>query len=294
MNRDQYELYHETKSHTPDDFPYNTYLCSIPLDFTAVSLHWHKEIEFIVIKKGCGLVSVDLVSYPVSAGDIVFVYSGQLHSISQKDQESMEYENILFKPELLKASGYDLCYDSFISPLLMGSRSISPVISPSVPYHHQAIEQINEIDHLCDLRPYGYQVAVKAHLFQFFYTLLSHYEEHISTAISQKSLNKIKVILSYIADHFQNEITIEEIANHCYYSKSYFMKFFKEIMGVSFIQYLNDYRLDVAAKLLSSTSDSISGIAMDTGFGNLSYFNRCFKKKYGITPGKFRKTFPLS
>ena len=54
MNKDQYKIYHETKTHTPDDFPYNTYLCSIPLDFKSVNLHWHNEVEIIVIKKGCG------------------------------------------------------------------------------------------------------------------------------------------------------------------------------------------------------------------------------------------------
>ena len=74
MNKDQYKIYHETKTHTPDDFPYNTYLCSIPLDFKSVNLHWHNEVEIIVIKKGCGIVNVNLVSYSVEAGNIIFVF----------------------------------------------------------------------------------------------------------------------------------------------------------------------------------------------------------------------------
>lgn len=54
MEKNQYEIYHENKKHTPNDFPYNTYLCSIPLDFKSVNLHWHNEVELIVIKKGQG------------------------------------------------------------------------------------------------------------------------------------------------------------------------------------------------------------------------------------------------
>ena len=73
MDKLQYKIYHENKTHTPDDFPYNTYLCSIPLDFKSVNLHWHDEVEIIVIKKGTGIVSVDLTTYSVSAGDIIFV-----------------------------------------------------------------------------------------------------------------------------------------------------------------------------------------------------------------------------
>lgn len=150
---------------------------------------------------------------------------------------------------------------------------------------------IQRIDDLCDRKPYGYQVAVKGHLFCLFFTLISNGENKEPKTIRQKSLEKTKVILSYVAEHFQQEITIEEIASQCYYSKSHFMKFFKEVMGVTFIQYLNDYRLDVAAKLLTTTSDSIYEVAMDVGFDNLSYFNRCFKKKYGMTPGQYRKQF---
>lgn len=292
MNKDQYEIYHENKTHTPTDFPYNTYLCSIPLDFSSVKLHWHDEVELIVIKKGTGLVSVDLVSYAVKSGDVIFVFPGQLHSISQKDNEIMEYENILFKASLLKSSGYDLCNDKFIQPLLTSVVTINPVIDETCSYHSALETLIQEIDNLCDVRPYAYQLAIKSHLFQIFYILVSNCGKNEIKPISKKSLEKVKMILSYIADNFQENITIEDVAGHCFYSKSYFMKFFKETMGVSFIQYLNDYRLEVAAKMLQGTSDNIFDIAINTGFDNLSYFNRSFKKKYGVTPGKYRKELP--
>lgn len=54
MNINEYQNYHETKAHTSAEFPYNTYLCSIPLDFPGVPLHWHDEMELVVIKKGQG------------------------------------------------------------------------------------------------------------------------------------------------------------------------------------------------------------------------------------------------
>lgn len=97
MNISEYQNYQERKRHTAAAFPYNTYLCSIPLDFTHVPLHWHAELELIVIKKGRGFVSVDLNRSPVSAGDLVFIRPGQLHSIDQQEGCSMEYENIIFK-----------------------------------------------------------------------------------------------------------------------------------------------------------------------------------------------------
>ena len=73
MNLSEYQNYHETKSHTTSEFPYNTYLCSIPMDFSHVPLHWHEELELIVIKKGRGIVSVDFHKRKVTSGDIILI-----------------------------------------------------------------------------------------------------------------------------------------------------------------------------------------------------------------------------
>lgn len=289
MNPSQYENYHELKNHTPDDFPYNTYLCSIPLDFKSVKIHWHDEVEIIVIKRGRGIVYVNLKRYEVHTGDIVFVFSGQLHSIEQLEQESMEYENILFQTRLLKSSGSDFCGDTLLLPLLSGMMNLYPIINRSCHFYPQLSTWIYGIDNLCSSRPYGYQLAVKGHLFQVMFLLITNNQCSTNSKSDQKALEKIKSILTYMNEHYAEVITIEEIANFCFYSPSYFMKFFKEHMGVGFINYLNDYRLEIAAKKLLTTTDNILNVAVSSGFDNLSYFNRSFKKKYGVTPGQYRK-----
>lgn len=289
MDKKQYEIYQENKAHTPSDFPYNTYLCSIPLDFKSVKLHWHNETEFIVIKKGEGIVSVDLTAYNVKSGDIIIVLPGQLHSIEQKENKIMEYENILFKPQLLKSSGYDICNDSFIDSILLGNSNIVSFINEQNSIHNQIIKTITEIDALCETRPYGFQLAVKGMLFEIVFLLISQEASDNKKRTNKKSLEKIKSIINYLENHYHENITIEQMAKECFYSKSYFMKFFKETMGISFISYLNDYRLEIAAKKLISSSENILDIAISCGFDNLSYFNRSFKKKFGISPGKYRK-----
>ena len=96
MNINEYQNYHETKAHTSAEFPYNTYLCSIPLDFPGVPPHWHDELELVVIKKGQGFVSVDFDKRLVHSGEIVMIRPGCLHAIEQDDTFKMEYENIIF------------------------------------------------------------------------------------------------------------------------------------------------------------------------------------------------------
>ena len=71
----------ENKIHFQNEYQYNTYICSIPMDFASVPVHWHDEFEMIVIKKGRGYVTLNFQRYKVSSGDIVIVLPGMLHSI---------------------------------------------------------------------------------------------------------------------------------------------------------------------------------------------------------------------
>ncbi len=89
-----------------------TYLCSIPLDFGYVPMHWHDEMEIIYIKKGNGTITVDFTQHTVSAGDIALILPGQLHSIGQFESESMEYENIIFHPNMLISKKTDMAGQS--------------------------------------------------------------------------------------------------------------------------------------------------------------------------------------
>ena len=66
------------------------------------------------------------------------------------------------------------------------------------------------------------------------------------------------------------------------------MKYFKQYAGMPFIQYLNDYRLTMAGEFLQNTEESVTQIALKCGFENLSYFNRLFRRKFGVTPGQYR------
>ena len=291
MNLSEYQNYHEAKSHTSADFPYNTYLCSIPLDFTQVPLHWHEELEMVVIQKGEGTISVDFDRQAVRAGDMVFIRPGQLHSIEQSGTKKMEYENIILKPDLLMSGANDLCAVRFITPLMTGRLPVDTFITPALSYYKDASDSIRQIDLLCGTTPEGYQLAVKGYLFQFIFLLISNrLKEETEPAIQSKTLEKLKTILKYVEEHYPDHITIEDMAALTYYSKSHFMKFFKAHMGVGFIEYLNDYRLTMSELLLRSSDDPVIEIAQKCGFDNLSYFNRIFKRKYGQSPGRWRQS----
>lgn len=292
MNILEYENYEEKKTHGEDEFPYITYLCTIPLDFTTVPTHWHNEYEIIYVKKGQGVISLDLEYHNVKAGDIILIVPGQLHSIEQKDDETMEYENIIFGADIIANKHNDYCYTNYFSFLTKRTLQYPTIFNQTTcKYYHDIARCIDNADEICKTFPHGYQLAIKSYLFQMFFVIFTNLPKEKPPTKKKKSLDKMKLIVKYVENNYADNITIEDMANLCDFSQSHFMKFFKNNMEVSFIEYLNNYRLTMASRLLISSSSSIIAISMESGFDNLSYFNRLFKKKYDMTPSEFRRLY---
>ncbi len=287
MNVLEYENYQEKNTHVDRDFPYNTLLCSIPLDFQEVPLHWHEEMEIIYIKKGHGYVTVDFKQHKVSGSTIVLILPGQLHSIEQYDDLSMEYENIIFNVGMLLPRIEDISSTKFLRPFLNGQITVPSVYS-IVSEHYDALAAcLDACDEINKTKPEGYDLYIKGKLFEFFF-VLSNRCRNEKNPRTIKSLGKIKIILKFVENNYMHKISVSEVADRVDFSESHFMRYFKENMGTSFVEYLRDYRLTMAARLLLVSDASILNIAEEVGFDNLSYFNRAFKKKYGVTPREYR------
>lgn len=271
-------------------FPYNTYLCSIPLDFSEVPLHWHEEIEIIYVKKGKGNITVDFRQYIVKAPTIVLIIPGQLHCIEQLEGFSMEYENILFHPNILLPKRNDSSSTDFLLPLLKGTITVPTVFTPVYPYYQDLAAPIDACDEINKIKPQGYELFIKSQLYQLFFILNNRCRNLSKPIKSKRTLDKMKLVLKYVENNYMERITIADIANVVGFSESHFMRYFKETMGTSFVDYLKDYRLTMAARLLVTSDAAILNIASEVGFDNLSYFNRAFKKRYAMTPSQYRNS----
>lgn len=289
MKIPEYQNYQEGKRHGRESFPFDTYICTIPLDFQKVPVHWHEEIEIIYVKKGQGLICVNLVEYEVEAGSIVLILPGQLHGIFTKGNQRMEYENIIFSPDLLRSPVVDVCETEYLFPLFSGRITLPVHFRKGIKEYESISGILDECDQIGKEKKEGSEFLLKSHLFMLFYIFMSRCSSTGPGKLIPRDLDRMKIAMKYIQEHYSEKITIAEMADEVGCAPSYFMRIFKKNIGVSFIEYLNDFRIDMGARLLKETSDSIMEIGMQVGFDNLSYFNRSFKKKYLVTPGQFRK-----
>ncbi len=104
----------------------------------------------------------------------------------------------------------------------------------------------------------------------------------------QKSFDKIRQILGFIAEHFRENIDASTIADNASLHPKYLMSLFKKSTGVTLNQYVQLLRLSYAQALLLEDEGSILTVAMESGFGSLSHFNRSFRKHTGMKPTEYR------
>lgn len=276
----------ENKRHGEKWFPFDIYPCTIPKDFPQVALHWQSSMELVFIKKGAGLVQVGLEPVTARAGDIFVFAPGMLHALGQLPGEVMEYENIIFEADLLGGSS-DLCYRRYLLPLQSGRLPLPSKLTPGHPCYDLALECLHRLEDVNRDRALGYELQVKGLLLCLLSVLVAQSDglppnENADT-------RRLKTVLQYVTENFADTLPVAEAAAVCQCSPSHFMRWFKQMTGQSFTEYLNACRLNGAAELLRTTDDTVLTVAERTGFKNLSYFNRTFKARFGLTPREYRR-----
>lgn len=287
MEKENSQKYQEKKQHGSKLFPFNIYPCTIPLDFPSVSLHWHKDMELIYIKKGKGEIQMETTSFLGKPGDIFVVPPGTLHALRKAKGFSMEYENIIFEMDFLGAGAADLCAGEFLVPLAAG-KLLPPVCVQEQDEDYTALKQcLSQMEDLCESKEKGYELGVKAAVLQMIFLLIRKYPR--VKEVSSPDRERLKEVLKQIERNISENLTVTEMAEFCGWSDSHFMRWFKKMTGLRFISYVNERRLAAAAEALRKSDDKILGISQDAGFANLSNFNRQFKSRYGMTPKEYRE-----
>lgn len=103
----------------------------------------------------------------------------------------------------------------------------------------------------------------------------------------------IAAVRNYINDHMKEEVTLASLAEQFHFSPQYLAKKFKEEYHTTIINYLTQLRMDKACSLLSHTELSIQEVAEESGFEELNYFSKVFKKNFGMSPTSYRKKYKL-
>lgn len=255
-------------------------------------LHWHDEMEIVYIRSGTGKIHVDLKEYYVKPKDLIFISPTSLHYMSSSNSEELKYEAIVFDLSMFLSSKLDSSSSIFIKSLI-NDKILYPIInSDNFKNYNLLLEYIFKIYSEFKAKNYSYQLKIKGYFFLLFSIL---FEDNIisnnkSPVINNEKLEKIKSVIMYIKNNYNNPIKIKDLAKISGYSEYYFIRFFKNQTGKTTTNFINSIRIEKAINLLKSTNLSITDIGFETGFSDVSYFIKIFKSFTGSSPASYRKT----
>lgn len=258
--------------------------------FLAQAWHYHPEIEICFTLKSHGLRYVGNNISEYSERDLVVLGSYLPHGFTTKDQ--CEQYVIQFTREFL---GKDFFYSSELEGIneLINLSNKGMVLKGTEVSEAEKYIQFLFSKNLSSM---GRLIALLE--FLNFLSSCSNFEsicsEKYSSSITQKKLNSVRKILEYIKNNYQEDISVQTASKMANMTESAFYKFIKRHTNKKFTSILNEYRIEHASKLLVSNSMPISEISFDSGFNNLSYFNRIFKRTYNMTPNEFRKSYQIN
>ena len=264
------------------------YITNLKPDYPVVTTHWHEEAEFTLITEGQALYHIDLAEYPVEAGDLLFIPPLVLHSISLQEYPKISSETYVFHMNFLGGNSTDICSTRYLTPLMNQEFSMPYLIKPEHPAYASLRKIFNQIYSLYGAAVPGYELALKSLFLQTIFLLLQYSKRNLSSDTGTSS-DKLKQVLDYIEVHYAENITISELAKLCYFSDYHFMRFFKKHMNMTCMEYINNLRLEKSVELFEQGNTSILDVSLSTGFHNLSYFHKVFKRKYHMTPKSFLK-----
>ena len=283
----------EGRTHGDIMFPLEVYMVDYLAGEVIFNWHWHHEVEFILMEEGQAEFHIGTQVRTLHSGEAVFIPSGQPHAAYPIKDNPFRFSAIVFNMNLLKSFAYDAIQTKYIDPLQdIESSSLS-----LIPGHNES--EINILKNLKTIierhheKKSGFEMIIKGQLYMVFAELISNTplkpRDLKRESSDHDKLTRLKLVLQYIEEHYNEKLTVYDLASIIQMSEGHFSRFFKSFVRMSPIEYINSLRVDRAAKLLKETNTRIIDISMEVGFDNSSYFIKTFKRLKKCTPSEFRK-----
>lgn len=258
-------------------------------------LHYHPEFQITAIEQGKGVFYAGNSMTSFEPGTVLVIGSGVPHLLKQPD--------IFYSEASPGIKGVSLFFDHysfgekfFELAELAGVKSLLQLANRGFkiagPLKAEIFQQILRI-------PHQEQEALVIAFLQTLSLIRKAEQVFVNDAQYYPQLDEVEgsrlnAVLDYTFQHFRSEIKLEDIAQVAHLSRSQFSKFFKQHTDKTYVQFLNELRIEQACALLLQTNHTIEQLCYEVGFKNVSNFVRQFKRYKKTTPSSYRKSWQNS
>jgi AraC-like DNA-binding protein len=251
------------------------------------AFHTHNELQLTLISKGAGTAYIGDSLESFASGDIFLLGQNLPHVFrgEQNDESGVESYSIFFIPQFLGNGFMQLAEASHLTEFLnsslrglkfAGDQNVDLAIQIKRIFKKPKFEQLLS---LAEVLHNACQSKV--------YTTIASFGFYIPKSYSD--VQKINDVFDYLINNYNKRIRLEDVASLANMSQTAFCRYFKQHTRKTYSRFLNEIRVGQACKLLQSKSFSVSQVCYQTGFNNVSNFNRQFKHITGLSPREYIK-----
>lgn len=288
----------ETENNGDIGYPVHIYFVELSkMYMKRISWQWHPEIEVLIINHGEANFYSEDCNVTLKAGQGILINQNVMHAIHSVDSKgNCSMYSFVFHPSFLFGYGNTLLIDKYLTPVLSSPSLRTMVLDESDPLQEKLLNKINSIIAVNMIKKFGYEVATKSYLCDFWLMLLENIVVNDKNQKGHRLLNpdeaRAKEIIKYIEAHYAEKITLDDLSEQVHVSKSECCRCIKRTLHLTPIEYLMKYRIFVATNMIQSNNpaaSSSSNLAFSVGFNNASYFNKVFRQYLNCTPNEYKK-----
>lgn len=244
-------------------------------DFT-----WHGNPELVYILCGSGFLSIGNEMYTVAAEDIFVINPYCLHSLIMGS--GGQVLTLFFSAQLLSSVSHEAAGQFY------DCRSFLHLPEMQLPFRilREKMAIAFESGYKQDS---GIPFIYYGKIMELLDCMVKYFSRPPESSTKQEGMNRIQRIMRYIAEHYRENLTLEELAGMEFLTPSYLSRILKKESGLTLTEYLTRVRLNDALSRLMHTGNTITDIAYEAGFKSVNSFIEYFKQQYGMTPGQYRK-----
>jgi len=249
--------------------------------------HWHEHIEFLFFTGGNATIECGTTPYACQAGDLAVVNSNELHYGVSKSPELLYYAMIV-DISLLQSHSLDAVEKKFITPISQNRILFQNLIRNDAEINDCMYALVHELEN----KTIGFELSVKAHLYRLLSILIRKYvaepTDYDAYDGRLRDLERLAPVFHHINEYYGDKLTVQELADLAGLSRFHFSRLFKKLTDKSLVEYINIIRIHKSESLLRQSPMNISEIAHATGFNDIYYFSRTFKRLKRISPTAWR------
>ncbi len=261
----------------------------------TLSLHQHEMFQINYVMKGSCRHFINEKESEVAKGDVLIIPPYVPHRLLCEDSDNFEIFEIEFLTDFVIQNMQDFEYVqslfdfAYLEPFFMEEREVRARYHIPAERQKKAETIINELFAEYVSQDQSSMLMIKGLLCQLlvlFQRLIQN--QGPKPAKNQGLVESMEKAIAFVDEHYAEDISAQDAAQVAAFSKSYFGYMFKMATHQTFVEYLNQRRIDSAIQMLDHSNKRIIDICYDCGFKNVSHFNRTFKNTIGVSPTEYR------